>query len=938
MPLLAACEWIGSRFARFQQLDLQSVLIVVPSARTRRRLLQLLCDYCERKQVQFYPPEVITVGSLPERLYENEQPFADEATQLVAWMDSFQSLSLAQQREFLPGIEANDFQRAMEFATQLQLLHTRLATEVKSFASVLRHLESHPESGDIQRWSLLEQIQSGYYQRLNELGFWDPQAARNVAIRRGLCRIQSRVLLIGTSDLNEAVKQMLQQVAGNVTALVVSPRNNRQGFDEFGCIVPDVWSSHQFDIPDEKVHIVDRPVDQAFEVLECIRSLNSQFSPDQITIGVPDDSIIPALEMVLSGESLPFRRLEGTPLEVSPPVRLLRTVSEFLGTRDFAIFAQMVRHPDLFSWMSRRIGNNTWLSALDEYQAEYLTVRISLDRPPVNRTVRAELLPMIDVHKAVCELLNPFLKDQSIPNQHTRNWLYLLDQIYGDWIVDNAKPEFRAVVDSCSQLIEALDTLQSTIDRALSNRFAKPSKSISAGTLRTAACCLDLSANETLELALKLISSVQIGDPPNPESIELVGWLDLPFDDAPVMVVTGINEGIVPSNESGTPLLPISLAESLGIRDDDRRLARDIYTLGLITAAREHFFLITGRNGSEGNPSLISRLLLAADEPTFVRRTNAYFSFVGRPNRRNWLSKPKSFPAVQQFKVLPPQNIAPISQLSVTRFRDYLKCPFRFYLGGILRLEAVTDSLREMDGGAFGSLAHDVLEKFGTHEIKDSDNAEKIFQFLSGWLDEYVNAGPGGDWFSSVRIQIESLRVRLKHFATAQAAHRASGWQILAVENSAEYRFDTVDGPFTIKGRIDRIDRHDNGTLAVWDYKTSDRATTAEKAHRDRTQGWIDLQLPLYRYLLTSLFPECRDQLDQIQMGYVLLPKTTNDIKFDPANWSPGDLREADDLALIIIRKIIHREFWPPNHQPPEFSEQFAGICQDRIFESGVQL
>ena len=99
MALPAACEWIAIRFTKFQRLDLQSLLIVVPSARSRRRLLQLLCEYCEQKKVEFYPPEVITVGSLPERLYENEQPFADDATQMVAWVDSFQSLSLAQRRE-----------------------------------------------------------------------------------------------------------------------------------------------------------------------------------------------------------------------------------------------------------------------------------------------------------------------------------------------------------------------------------------------------------------------------------------------------------------------------------------------------------------------------------------------------------------------------------------------------------------------------------------------------------------------------------------------------------------------------------------------------------------------------------------------------------------------------------------------------------------------
>ena len=121
------------------------------------------------------------------------------------------------------------------------------------------------------------------------------------------------------------------------------------------------------------------------------------------------------------------------------------------------------------------------------------------------------------------------------------------------------------------------------------------------------------------------------------------------------------------------------------------------------------------------------------------------------------------------------------------------------------------------------------------------------------------------------------------------------------------------------------------------------RASVAEEldgekpGHVVRAGDWIDLQLPLYRYLLTSIFPECREQIDTIQMGYVLLPKTTSDIRFDRVEWSPDDLRQADELAHDVIRKIVRQEFWPLNIQPPEFSEQFAAICHDHIFESGVQ-
>ena len=45
----------------------------------------------------------------------------------------------------------------------------------------------------------------------------------------------------------------------------------------------------------------------------------------------------------------------------------------------------------------------------------------------------------------------------------------------------------------------------------------------------------------------------------------------------------------------------------------------------------------------------------------------------------------------------------PVTELPVTAFRDYLTCPFRFYLRRILKLQAADDSAAELDGAQFGS-------------------------------------------------------------------------------------------------------------------------------------------------------------------------------------------------------------------------------------------
>jgi hypothetical protein len=73
-------------------------------------------------------------------------------------------------------------------------------------------------------------------------------------------------------------------------------------------------------------------------------------------------------------------------------------------------------------------------------------------------------------------------------------------------------------------------------------------------------------------------------------------------------------------------------------------------------------------------------------------------------------------------------------------------------------------------------------------------------------------------------------------------------------------------------------------------------------------------------------------QPDQIGMGYILLPNDTSHIAFSSAAWTSEALRTADELAWQIIRDIRSGKFWPPS-EPPEFSEEFAAICQDHVFE-----
>ncbi|HND50736.1 MAG TPA: PD-(D/E)XK nuclease family protein [Pirellulaceae bacterium] len=922
--------------------DLSSAIVVVPGSRAGRRLLERLVDHAQRRSARLIPPRIETIGRMPELLYEPKKPFADAITQQLAWAAALR----ATQQQLGPVLtrlpDAADDAAWLELGDLLRREHTELAADGLNFEHVAAEVERLAGQDELARWRALRRVQETYLAKLDALGLWDMQTARLVAIQYKEFQTDRDLILLGTVDLNRAFRDILDLVAERTTALIHAPLEWQERFDSHGCLIPERWARETIAVPDEQFQIVDSALDQADAAVRWIGELGGRFRADEITIGLPDETLAPQVLRQLQQCGLPARWGPGRPLVEAGPVRLCQAVVAYLDGQRFPAYAALVRHPDLVPWLASQGIAGDWLSPLDEFHQAHLPLKLrdllqetsgenSGEAVP-DGSVREEALPdrlsratstnatrkpgddqVRELHDVISRWLQPLVGPPRPLAQWASAWRHLLLEVYGNREFSQDEPGDRVTLRACEQLLRRLDEL--------ANVPAELQPMMASGP--------------ALEIVLTQLAGATIPGEADEPAIELLGWLELPLDDAPALLVTSFNDGFVPKASNADPFLPNHLRTQLKLDDNARRYARDAYALASILATRPGTRLIVGRRSTEGDQLAPSRLLLACEPQKLAERTLRLFSEPEQEHRRAPL--PGEFqPTLDHSTIDPPHPESLFKrlidpewlahpELRVTDFSSYLNCPYRFFLRRIAKLRGLDDAAEELDGGAFGTLAHDCLREFGMSDLRDHSDADTLRKFLLAELERRVRAAYGSHPNPAVMVQVEQLRRRFERFAEIQAKRALEGWKVHAVEQPD--RQQTVQwkiGKATIRitGRIDRIDVHaDTGQFAVFDYKTGDTARAPRKTHQLKDE-WIDFQLPLYRHLVRELGIESR-----VQLGYILLPKNVDGTGFEMADWSDGELETADAAVRNIAQRILNGEFWPYDQAKDAKYDDFARIC-----------
>ena len=915
--LHAATGLLFERHARGGDWDLSDVTVVVPGRRAGRRLLELLVDRAEADRVLLTPPRITTVGHLPELLYAPDRPVAGAVTCRLALAEALRSTPDEQIRALTPRPPAADDALAwLALAEQIEPVLEELAGACLSPGDVADRGTSVFDDEEARRWRVLEDVVGRCRRQLEDEGLIDRNAARQAALEAGRITPAGQLYLLATVELTASARRMLRALDATVTVLVLADDAIADRFDELGCVRGEAWAEAAIDLGEDQLHLAPGPAEQADHVVRALLA-GEAVPAEEVTIGVPDAEVVPYIEQQAALVGWPTRYAEGRRAGSSPTCLLLSAVAEYLESSGSRAFAALIRHPD----MQRHLADLPeldqaavdWLTFHDRYLTDHLQARYAGDwlgdeaRRARMKAVHDRVLAMLDKLGGAARPLADWA--QPIAD--------LLNAVYGDQPLrgDGSQVRLRGVIDAIVAVLADMTDVPHGVGRSFTT-----------------------SGGEALRFVARQVAEAPIPPEPDDAAAEMVGWLELPLDDAARMIVAGMNDHVVPESVVAHPFLPNTLRELLGLRDNAARYARDAYVLTAVTKLRPAVPLVAGRRSATGDPRLASRLWFA-DRPALVaarvRRLYAEDRVRREPLAMQALPVAASsvFNDAGRWPPPPPRPVPPghlPTRLPVTAFRAYLACPYRFYLAYVERLDATDDSASELDPGQFGSVAHDVLETFGRAAIArsvDPADARAARAALHSALDVHFDRRFGRDLRVVVQVQREMLRHRLDAFADWQADWAADGWRIARVEVNQRAAALDVDGePFGLTGRIDRIDTHPDGRVAILDYKTSDKPKTPDEVHRTgRDRQWVDLQLPLYRHLAAAE-GVIADADARVELGYIRLPRTAEQVGAAIADWSAADLAEADEVARNVIRAIRRSAFYPPGEVDPAF-DPYSAIC-----------
>jgi hypothetical protein len=381
------------------------------------------------------------------------------------------------------------------------------------------------------------------------------------------------------------------------------------------------------------------------------------------------------------------------------------------------------------------------------------------------------------------------------------------------------------IVKNCLHIIKRLknklDRTGDSLQLEYLYRFHTLFNQISA-LLETTDFITDLKSLRSLYRELLMTEKLDFqGDPL--EGLQIMGMLESRNLDFETVIITSVNEGILPSGKSNNSFLPFDLKVHYGLPTYKEKDAVYTYHFYRLLQRAKNIYLVynTEPDVLEGGERsrLITQLLTDGNKSLDITEIIATPTIHHTSNVLQVIEKDPAL--IDLIKDHAARGFSP-SSLST-----YIRNPIDFYKLNILGIEESLQVEENLAANTFGTIVHDTLEDLYAPLIGDYLTVENLramkpkirglinHHFEKNYEDSNLLKGKN---LIALNVMLRYLENFIDLELAGAESHRI---KIIALEKKLKMQLDlpNLNYPVYLKGKIDRIDVKD-GELRIIDYKT----------------------------------------------------------------------------------------------------------------------
>jgi ATP-dependent helicase/nuclease subunit B len=301
--------------------------------------------------------------------------------------------------------------------------------------------------------------------------------------------------------------------------------------------------------------------------------------------------------------------------------------------------------------------------------------------------------------------------------------------------------------------------------------------------------------------------------------LHIYGQLEARLTQSDRVILGGLVEGVWPPAPRIDPWLSRPMRHELGLDLPERRIGLSAHDFAQLLGAEDVILSHAAKVG--GAPAVASRFLHRLEAVAGETRWEAAKALGEKYVRfADQLDRPEKIEPIAQPAPKPPRATRPL-KLSVTAIEDWLRDPYTIYAKYILRLSPLDPVDMPLSAADRGSAIHDALGEFTqTFATTLPDDPARALRVI------------GEKYFAPLMERPEARALWWPRFQRIAAWF--ANWEIARRANVAEIAAEIrgeipihLDNAriFVLSARADRIERRDDGTYAILDYKTGQPPT-----------------------------------------------------------------------------------------------------------------